>query len=93
MLRIPCPHCGPRDHTEFSYGGDASRPRPDTTGEVDDATWDEYLYLRGNPSGVHAEYWQHTLGCRQWLKLGRDTVTHQVLSVEGPLARPGGDRS
>ena len=24
MLRIPCPFCGTRDHTEFSYEGDAT---------------------------------------------------------------------
>ena len=25
MLRIPCPHCGVRDYTEFRYAGDASK--------------------------------------------------------------------
>jgi heterotetrameric sarcosine oxidase delta subunit len=84
MLRIPCPHCGPRDHVEFSYGGDASRRRPDTAGPVDDATWDDYLYFRSNPAGDHVEYWQHTLGCRLWLKVTRHTVTHQIRSVEAP---------
>ncbi|GIS89457.1 MAG: hypothetical protein CM1200mP18_21670 [Gammaproteobacteria bacterium] len=24
MIRINCPFCGERDHSEFSYGGDAS---------------------------------------------------------------------
>ena len=24
MIRIPCPFCGTRDHSEFSYGGDGS---------------------------------------------------------------------
>ena len=25
MLLIPCPHCGPRDESEFDYGGRALR--------------------------------------------------------------------
>ncbi|MBT6350067.1 MAG: hypothetical protein HOJ50_12985 [Proteobacteria bacterium] len=28
MLRISCPFCGVRDHSEFSYGGDASVEYP-----------------------------------------------------------------
>ena len=24
MIRIKCPYCGERDHSEFSYGGDGS---------------------------------------------------------------------
>lgn len=28
MIRIDCLVCGVRDHTEFRYGGDASKPRP-----------------------------------------------------------------
>ena len=28
MIRIPCPYCGVRDHSEFRYGGDAGKPRP-----------------------------------------------------------------
>ena len=28
MLSIPCPHCGPRDETEFKYGGQAGIAYP-----------------------------------------------------------------
>jgi len=80
MLRIECPHCGPRDHTEFLYGGDASRPRPDTA-DVDDATWTRYLYLRTDPVGEHLEYWHHVYGCRSWLKVRRNTVTQEIEDV------------
>ena len=24
MIRIPCPFCGERDHSEFTYGGDGT---------------------------------------------------------------------
>lgn len=90
MLPIPCPHCGVRDHTEFTYGGDATRPRPDTAGEVDDATWTAYLYLRENPASSHVEYWHHTLGCRQWLRVSRDTTTQRISSASGPAPRTRG---
>ena len=34
-MRIPCPHCGERDHSEFRYGGDATKIRPPHgTGDV-----------------------------------------------------------
>lgn len=84
MLTIPCPHCGTRDQTEFTYGGDASRARPDTSDPVDDAIWDRYLYLRDDPAGPHREYWHHTHGCRQWLTVTRDTVTNRILDVSEP---------
>lgn len=80
MLRITCPWCGERDHTEFTYGGDARRPRP----APDDASferWMDYTYLRDNPCGVQREYWQHSHGCRQWLCVTRDVVTHEIIEV------------
>ena len=41
-MRIPCPHCGERDHAEFTYAGDATvrRPAPD---EGDPAAWMRYV--------------------------------------------------
>ncbi len=90
MLLIECPHCGRRDSTEFTYGGDASRPRPDTTTEVDDATWDAYLYLREDPAATHVEYWHHANGCRLWLTVTRDTTTSRILEVRAPTPGAGG---
>src|SRR5712692_5722874 len=52
MLLITCPHCGPRDHVEFTYGGDATRARPDPAA-ASDAAWVDYVYLRDNPRGPH----------------------------------------
>ncbi len=42
---------------------------------------DAYLHLRENPAGPHAELWQHEQGCRAWLRVERDTVSHAILSV------------
>jgi methylglutamate dehydrogenase subunit B len=80
MLRIHCPYCGERDHTEFQYGGDASVERP----AHDDPSferWYAYVFERRNPRGPHDEYWQHTAGCRAWLVVTRDTGTHDILGV------------
>jgi methylglutamate dehydrogenase subunit B len=77
MLRIPCPVCGPRDYTEFRYGGDAARTRPAHDGG-DLRAWYDYVFIFENPKGAHREYWQHVLGCRQWLVLERNTATNEV---------------
>ena len=74
-----CPFCGPRDASEFRYGGDPSVARPGPG--CSDADWAGYLYVRGNPRGRAREYWVHVQGCGQWLIAERDTVTHLVLQV------------
>jgi heterotetrameric sarcosine oxidase delta subunit len=77
-MRLRCPVCGERDLREFSYRGDASLlDRPAEGAEAMHA----YLHLRDNPSGPHAELWQHDLGCRAWLRVARDTRTHAVSEV------------
>ena len=83
-MRVTCPCCGERDYGEFSIYGDASRQRPHND-DTNADTWYEYVFLRDNPKGRHQEYWQHIHGCRQWLVVDRDTVTHEVYSVS--LAR------
>ena len=85
MLRIPCPCCGVRDETEFAYGGDANVARPQDN-DKDQSAWLRYVFERPNICGMHREYWHHTHGCRQWLKMERNTQTHEIISCE--LARP-----
>ena len=80
MIRINCPFCGERDHSEFTYSGDASKARP-AHGSTDMEGWLDYVYLRANPKGVHTEFWHHVHGCRQWLVVERDTTTHEVFNV------------
>jgi methylglutamate dehydrogenase subunit B len=79
MLKITCPMCGERDYTEFRYGGDATKQRPDH-GTADRKTWHDYVFLFDNPKGTHREFWQHVLGCRQWLLLQRNTATNDAAS-------------
>jgi len=81
MLQIACPHCGPRDENEFSCGGEAHIVRPTQPDMISDAEWADYLFMRSNPKGALAERWCHTLGCRRWFNVERDTVTHAILRV------------
>ncbi|WP_373085399.1 sarcosine oxidase subunit delta [Sneathiella sp.] len=80
MIRIDCPFCGPRDETEFTYGGDASRARPPLD-ETSEEVWNTYVFLRPNERGLHEEYWFHQHGCRAWLKVTRDMVSHAISEV------------
>ena len=76
---IHCPHCGVRPKEEFQIRGDAGmiRPAPDAS----DKEWSDYVFVRRNPVGQHSELWHHASGCRRWLIVERDTVSHQVFSV------------
>ena len=78
-MLIPCPFCGPREHAEFAYGGDATVHRPRRSEPSWGPEWQAYVYERANPRGPQREHWQHTAGCRQWLVVTRDTATHEVL--------------
>ncbi|MEJ7696926.1 MAG: sarcosine oxidase subunit beta family protein [Candidatus Limnocylindrales bacterium] len=77
MLLIPCPHCGPRDETEFKYGGQAGIAYPADPDALTDAEWLDYLFLRDNPKGPWRERWVHTAGCRRWFDVTRDTLTNE----------------
>lgn len=85
MIRIPCPFCGARDHSEFSYGGDASVEYPPLNAPAE--AWLDAVFQRENPSGMQVETWHHVNGCRMWLVVERDTLTHEIRSVRP--AHPG----
>jgi sarcosine oxidase subunit delta len=78
MLLICCPHCGPRAQAEFVF----ERP-VETIVAVDTPTrvLVEKLYTRTNARGVSAELWRHARGCRAWLRIERNTVTHVISAI------------
>lgn len=88
-MRIPCPYCGEREVSEFAYLGDASCVRPDPQAADAQRHYFEAVYLRDNPAGPHEELWFHSHGCRQWLRVRRDTRTHEILAVA--YAGPDGE--
>ncbi|PYI69010.1 sarcosine oxidase subunit delta [Arthrobacter livingstonensis] len=81
MLLFSCPNCGPRNETEFHYGGQAHVAYPDQPGELSDREWAEYLFYRQNTKGLFAERWVHSTGCRKWFNMIRDTVSYDIQAV------------
>lgn len=77
MLRIPCPHCGVRDETEFRFGGESVEA---PAADANDSQWADYLFERNNSKGLQQERWCHDYGCGQWFNLVRDTVSHEILA-------------
>ncbi len=80
MLLIPCPWCGERAQIEFTYHGDATVERPSL--DASDNEWYDYVFTRDNPRGEHTEWWHHTAGCRQWIKVKRNTMTHKISGAQ-----------
>ncbi len=81
MFLIRCPWCGERDVSDFSYGGEAHIARPADSDAMSDSAWADYVFLRTNPKGVHAERWNHQAGCRRWFNMLRNTATDDILAV------------
>lgn len=82
-MLIPHPLLGLRDAQEFTYLGDAALlQRPDGMAQDAAGNFNDYVYLRDNPAGVHRELWFHEQGDRSWLVVTRNTVTHEILAAE-----------
>ena len=80
MLILTCPYCGiTADETELAPGGEAHLKRfgPGSS----DADFEEYLFMRDNPRGVHFERWRHAYGCGKWFLAARDTMTLEVFGT------------
>ena len=80
MLILTCPYCGAEaDETELSPGGEAhlTRKGPDSS----DDDFEQYLFHRENPKGVHFERWRHSAGCGKWFHAARCTVTLEVFGT------------
>lgn len=85
-LRLTCPNCGSRPHTEFWFGGESEEPAgtppgapereasPDAALEADFAR----VWWRRNRQGIQRERWFHHAGCRRWHTAVRDTLTNEV---------------
>ncbi len=80
VLQLTCPYCGAEaDETELASGGQAhiTRHGPGSS----DEDFEDYLFLRGNPDGVHFERWRHAFGCGKWFHAARCTRTHEVFGT------------
>lgn len=82
MLLIECPYCGvERPEIEFVCRGEAHIARPADPSSQTDEEWAQYLYLRDNTKGIHAERWRHIHGCGRFFNAVRDTVSDKFLKV------------
>ena len=80
MLILNCPYCGVDcDETDLAPGGQAHLKRfgPGSS----DEEFEEYLFQRENPKGVHLERWRHAYGCGKWFHAARDTMTLEVFGT------------
>ena len=76
MFILECPNCGPRNVSEFRYGGEV-QGRPDPN-EASVEEWTQYLYMRQNKLGYHYEWWYHRAGCGKWFIAERHTQSHEL---------------
>ena len=81
MLQINCPWCGARSEDEFIFAVEGGITRPQDPAITTDKEWADYLFNLNNIKGLHYELWQHRFGCRQWLQVARNTVTHEILGT------------
>ena len=82
---LRCPNCGPREVTDFGFGGELSS-RPRVLPSLRELS--TYNYFRRNVAGVQREWWYHRSGCRAWFYAERDTTTNVVLWTALPDEEP-----
>src|SRR5918992_700347 len=88
---LPCPYCGPRPVDEYAHFGEVTRrPAATENGRPSLRELTDYVYFRDNVAGPQREWWQHRMGCGEWILAERDTRTNEVLQVSLPEPAGGG---
>ena len=78
MKIMNCPLNGPRNISEFAWGGEV-KPMPDPA-SLDDHAWGDWLFLENNEAGVVREWWCH-VPTSFWFIAERNTVTDEILKT------------
>ena len=79
MFLIHCPYCEEdRGEEEFHASGEGHIIRPENPEACSDEEWGNYLFFRKNPRGIHHELWHHTIGCRKFFYITRDTQSYEI---------------
>jgi sarcosine oxidase, subunit delta len=76
MKIMNCPLNGPRNITEFSYGGEFHR-MPDPS-KCEPRAWAEYIFFHDNHAGIVTEWWLHN-ATSYWFLAKRNTVTDEII--------------
>ena len=78
---MQCPLNGPRNISEFIYGGDVkTMPNPVVGSNYD---WAEYLFLEDNQKGIVREWWMH-VPTSYWFIAERNTATDEIINTYPP---------
>ena len=97
MKIMNCPLNGPRNISEFVWGGEVKpMPDPASLGDREFAAW---LFLEDNKAGIVREWWCHA-PTSFWFIAERDTVKDEIVRtyaaselfkdrVDFPSAKPG----
>jgi heterotetrameric sarcosine oxidase delta subunit len=85
---LSCPNCGPREVTDFAFGGEVSH-RPTERPEPRDLN--SFVYFRRNAAGPQREWWRHRAGCRAWFLAERNTTTNLVAWTALPGDAPAAE--
>jgi sarcosine oxidase subunit delta len=81
MKIMPCPLNGPRNISEFVYGGEVkAMPDPDT---CTDKEWAGYVFYSDNLVGIVREWWLHSPS-GYWFIAERHTGSDDILRTYDP---------
>ncbi len=64
------------DENELAPGGEAHIKREGPGSSAHD--FEDYMFMRKDPMGVHFERWRHVYGCGKWFHAARSTTTLEV---------------
>jgi sarcosine oxidase subunit delta len=76
MKIMHCPMNGPRNISEFAWGGEVKAMPDPVSGS--DVEWAEYLFIEANTRGVVREWWLH-VPTSYWFIAERETATEEIL--------------
>ena len=75
MKIMNCPLNGPRNISEFVWGGEV-KVMPDAT--ASDRDWAGYVFIENNKAGIVREWWCH-VPTSYWFIAERNTVTDEII--------------
>ncbi len=80
MKIMNCPLNGPRNISEFAYGGEV-KPTPAPEAPLQD--WADYVYYHANQPGILREWWLH-VPTSYWFIAERDVTTDRIIATFKP---------
>ncbi len=78
MKLMPCPMNGPRNISEFVFGGEVTEmPEPENCSERE---WADYVFMQNNTRGIVYEWWMH-VPTSSWFIAERNTETDEIIKT------------